>query len=328
MIERYSKKRDSEDNRHAPRDSRERQLAEAALVSVVIPCYNQAHFLGEAIESVLAQSYPSFEVVVVDDGSTDNTSEVASRYPGVRCVRQNNQGLAATRNAGLRESKGSYLVFLDADDRLLPDGLKVGVECLEAHPECAFASGHYREIDVDGFPIPTQEQPRIEKEHYREIIRCNYIITPAVVMYRRSVFDSVGGFSTSYDVRGSEDAELCLRVARNYPVRCHGEEVAEYRVHGSSMSHNYGRMLRASTTVRRLQWKHVKGNKRLEEAVKSGVRTSQDYFGVPLAYQVLSRVREREWKRAIRDVLVLLRYYPRVFVRAWQKLALLSRLRR
>src|SRR3712207_5573157 len=116
------------------------------LVSVVIPCYKQAHFLGEAIESVLAQSYPHFEVVVVDDGSTDNTSEVAARYPGVRCVRQDNQGLAAARNSGLAHSKGEYLLFLDADDRLLPHALEVGVERLEAHPECAFVSGRYRNI--------------------------------------------------------------------------------------------------------------------------------------------------------------------------------------
>src|ERR671912_965329 len=110
------------------------------LVSVVIPCYNQAHFLGEAIESVLSQTYPHFEIVVVDDGSTDNTQEVAARYPGVRYIRQENQGLAGARNAGIRRSNGSYLVFLDADDRLLPEALEVGLEHLNAHPECAFVS--------------------------------------------------------------------------------------------------------------------------------------------------------------------------------------------
>ena len=78
----------------------------ADLISVVIPCYNQAHYLGEAIESVLAQSYPYFEIVVIDDGSTDNTSEVAGRYHGVRCIRQDNQGLSAARNSGLRHSVG------------------------------------------------------------------------------------------------------------------------------------------------------------------------------------------------------------------------------
>src|ERR687890_1245755 len=114
------------------RDLQKEQEVVAGLVSVVIPCYNQAHFLGEAIESVLAQSYKDFEIIVVDDGSPDNTSEVAARYPGVRCVRQENQGLAGARNTGIRESKGEYLVFLDADDRLLAEALEVGVKNLEA----------------------------------------------------------------------------------------------------------------------------------------------------------------------------------------------------
>ena len=157
---------------------------DAELVSVVIPCYNQARFLSEAIESVLAQSYKDFEIVVIDDGSTDDTSKVAARYPAVRCIRQDNQGLAAARNTGLRRSRGSYLVFLDADDRLLPEALEVGLGCFDAHPECAFVSGHYREISVDGSPLRPGKQPRLERENYVEILRGNYIITPAVVMYR------------------------------------------------------------------------------------------------------------------------------------------------
>lgn len=94
--------------------------SQPSLISVIIPCHNQARFLSEAIGSVLSQRYSSFEIVVVDDGSTDDTFEVASRYRQVRCVRQINQSLSAARNAGLGASKGSYLVFLDADDRLLP----------------------------------------------------------------------------------------------------------------------------------------------------------------------------------------------------------------
>src|SRR5215210_7479587 len=120
------------------------------LVSVIIPCYNQAHFLGEAIESVLAQNHPRFEILVVDDGSTDDTSEVAARYPEVRCLRQENRGLAAARNAGLRSSEGEYVVFLDADDRLLPNALEAGLVCFEDHRECALVAGHYRLIAADG----------------------------------------------------------------------------------------------------------------------------------------------------------------------------------
>src|SRR5215218_6482487 len=115
---------------------------EGGLVSVVIPCYNQAHFLDEAIESVLSQSYTNFEVIVVDDGSEDETARVASGYaledPRVCLIRQQNRGLA--------EARGEYVVFLDSDDRLLGDALAVGVRELESHPRCAFVSGHYRPI--------------------------------------------------------------------------------------------------------------------------------------------------------------------------------------
>src|SRR5690348_130160 len=116
----------------------------ATLVSVVITTYNHARFLGEAIESVLAQTVPPFEVIVVDDGSTDDPAAVVRRYPQLRLIRQRNQGLAAARNTGWRASGGSYLVFLDADDRLLPNALAANLRRLAEWPECAFAYGAYR----------------------------------------------------------------------------------------------------------------------------------------------------------------------------------------
>src|SRR5207245_5342110 len=155
------------------------------LVSVIIPCYNQAHFLGEAIESVLAQSYPHFEIIVVDDGSTDNTEEVAGSYPEVRCLRQANQGQAAARNVGLGQSCGEYAVFLDADDRLMPEALAVGLAGFAAHPDCAFVAGHHRWISADGFPLQEIPPHSVEKEHYAELLRRNYIAMLATVMYRR-----------------------------------------------------------------------------------------------------------------------------------------------
>src|SRR5919107_4763688 len=176
------------------RDLQKEQEVVAGLVSVVIPCYNQAHFLGEAIESVLAQSHLRFEIVVVDDGSTDDTAEVAACYPGVRCVRQDNRGLSAARNSGLRHSEGEYVVFLDADDRLLPEALATGLECLKSYPECAFASGRYRFIASDGSFLKQPRERLVEKDSYVALLQRNYIGVPAVVIYRRAVFASIGGF--------------------------------------------------------------------------------------------------------------------------------------
>src|SRR5690242_20588408 len=94
------------------------------LVSVVIPCYKQAHFLPDALQSVLVQTHKEVEIIVVDDGSPDNVSEVLRHYPSVKCVHQQNQGLSGARNAGFRVSTGSHVVFLDADDRMTPNALE------------------------------------------------------------------------------------------------------------------------------------------------------------------------------------------------------------
>ena len=104
-------------------------------VSVVIPSYNSAQFLPEAIESVLEQSYPHFEVIVVDDGSTDDTKEVCDRYPKVKYFYQKNQGHATARNTGLRISTGEYIIFLDSDDCLLPEAIEIGVNHLNRSEE-------------------------------------------------------------------------------------------------------------------------------------------------------------------------------------------------
>lgn len=276
---------------------------------MVIPCYNQAHFLGEAIQSVLSQSYPRFEVVVVDDGSPDDTSEVAARYPGVRCVRQDNQGVSVARNSGLRRSEGEYVVFLDADDRLLPEALEAGLECLKAHPRCAFASGRYRFIAGDGSFLKQQRERIVDKDSYVALLRRNYVGPPAVVMYRRSVVTSVGGFDPPADM--SADTDIYLRIARRFPICSHEEVVAEYRWHGTNTSGDAARMLSTALYVLRKQRKHANGNEQYKEAYKAGVRIRQGAHGDRLVDEVRAYAREREWKRALRGIVVLLRHYPR-----------------
>src|SRR6266542_3911165 len=103
------------------------------LVSVVITCYNQAHFLSQAIESVLSQTYQIHEVIVIDDGSADHPEQIASKYSMVCFVGHQNRGVSAARNSGWRRSKGEFLVFLDADDRLLPNALQAGLTSLNNH---------------------------------------------------------------------------------------------------------------------------------------------------------------------------------------------------
>jgi glycosyltransferase involved in cell wall biosynthesis len=279
---------------------------------VVIPCYNQARFLGEAVESVLCQTHADFEVIVVDDGSTDDTAEVASSYAAedarVRLVRQENRGLAGARNRGLAESRGEYVVFLDSDDRLLGGALEVGVRELASHPQCAFVSGHYRPISADGDPYAVPRQAGVDGDHYLALLRDNYISMPASVMYRRWVFEEVGGFDGSVDA--AADWDLYLRVARRFPVHHHGQVVADYRWHGANMTADPALMLRSTVSVLRAQRQHVMGNKRYEKAYEEGLRLFREHNGVNLAKEVRSRVRRRYPRQALKGALVLARYYP------------------
>jgi len=279
---------------------------------VVIPCYNQAHFLSEAIESVLGQSYPHFEVIVVDDGSQDDTAQVASAYASedarVRLLRQENRGLAGARNRGLAESTGEYVVFLDSDDRLMGEALEVGVRELESHPECAFVSGHYRPIGADGDAYAVSRQDRVGGDHYLALLRDNYISMPACVMYRRWVFEEVGGFDGSVDA--AADWDLYLRVARRFPIYHHGRVVADYRWHGANMTADPALMLRSTVSVLHGQKQHIKGSKRHEEAYEQGIKLFREHNGMNLAKEVRSHVRRRDLGRALRGALVLARYYP------------------
>src|SRR5262249_54401346 len=218
--------------------------------------------------SALRQTYRHVEIIVVDDGSPDDTSIVAARYAGVRCVRQPNRGLSAARNAGLKASTGEYLIFLDADDRLTFDAVELGVREMALHPDCAFVAGEHDLIDENGTLLPSMPRPRITGDHYRELLKTNFIWCPANVIYRRSVFGVVGVFDRS--LTPAEDYDLYLRITRRLPVRTHHEVVAEYRVHRASMSRNFGRMLRATVKILGSQREYLNGDPILEAACESG----------------------------------------------------------
>ena len=284
------------------------------LVSVIIPCYNQAQFLGQAIESVLSQSYPHFEVIVVDDGSTDNTEDVAALYSEVRMIRQDHAGTSTARNRGLRESKGSCLVFLDSDDRLLPHALKVGMKHLLDHADCAFVFGHRREIATDGTALSTNSFVEIEKDPYRQLLVYCCVYPPSTAMFRRDLFETVAGFDPL--IVGAEDYDLYLRIARKFPIFGYDEIVAEYRRHDTSMTGNNAQMLKACLAVLRKQRPSVRGNKEWEEAYQTGMKNWRRYWGERLVSQIWSRSKDgREWKRSVRDMMVLMRYGPDVLPR-------------
>lgn len=215
-------------------------------VSVVITCYNQAEYLAESVRSVTIQTLPACETIVVDDGSTDATRDVASSHGGVQLISQVNQGLAAARNTGLQAARGTYIVFLDADDRLRSEALARGLEAMQVDQQLAFAYGHYRYIDQHG-ALLKQWAPAPVARSWQDFLRGNPIGMHATVIYERAKLLDAGGFRPS--LRECEDYDLYLRLARQHPWARHTHVVAEYRQHLQNMSHNAPRMLRTVLQV-------------------------------------------------------------------------------
>jgi glycosyltransferase involved in cell wall biosynthesis len=280
------------------------------LISVVIPCYDHAHFLAEAIESATATEFP-VEIVVVDDGSTDGSAEVAARYQ-VSLIRQENRGLAAARNRGLAECRGSFVVFLDADDRLLPGGLDTAARALCAHRSCAFAYGRCVMMGRDGIFWPTPEQAVVRAGHYAAFLRTNPIWMPAMAILRREALQSCGGFREGFDA--AADYDLYLRLAANNIVHDHGQRVAAYRRHDGSMSNSARRMLRETLTVMRLH-REMANDTGFLGMWRDGYGSWRDFYGTQLVEEIRTDVRCRRMSDALAKSLDLARLAPNVFAR-------------
>jgi glycosyltransferase involved in cell wall biosynthesis len=285
-----------------------RRVERADLVTIVIPCFNQAHFLPEAIESAVRQTHPYCEVIVVDDGSTDRTATVAAGYDGVICIRQQNAGLPAARNRGLEAARGGFVIFLDADDRLLPEAAEVGLAHLAGRPDCAFVSGEHRYIDSAGAVVQEWTRPPVSRDHYASLLKSNYIGMIATVVFRVDVVRSVSGFERRFGA--CEDYDLYLRIAREHHVCAHARHVAEYRRHADAMSVDPGRMLAAALAVLDRQRPSVRGDRTLEEAFEEGHGYWRRYYGPALARCTRDHWHGGKRLNAAVDLIRLARYAP------------------
>jgi glycosyltransferase involved in cell wall biosynthesis len=277
------------------------------LVSVIVPCYNGADFLEGALRSALAQSYPEVEVVVVDDGSTDSSPEIARRFP-VRYIRQENRGLCEARNAGIRESKGSYLVFLDADDRLKPQAIVNGLGALELRPDCAMAVGDHVFIAANGSHLADSAKEDPLGSYYEALLKSNFIEMISSVLFRRSIFDEVGGFDPT--LRVAEDYELYLRVARARPICCHAAVVAEYRMHGANISRDSELMLTTTLQVLKSQERYLDSDSGRLIAFQEGIRSWRKQYGRQLAAELARSSSTLGMQHLLRKLLRLCSYYP------------------
>ena len=209
-------------------------------VSIIIPAFNQARFLAVAIDSALQQTYRDVEVIVVDDGSTDETRDIAARFGDrITYVHQENTGLPGARNRGWRESGGEYLCFLDSDDFYHPEKVQRQVELLDADPQLGFVYCDIVTTDEAGQPVP--EQPSVNSPArqmsgniFQTLMMAGYF-PPHTVMIRRSVLEAVGEFDPS--LGGNADYELWLRASAAGHKACFiDERLAYYRTYPTSMS--------------------------------------------------------------------------------------------
>jgi len=218
-------------------------------VSVIIPTYNAEKYLLETIESVIAQTYSDWEIIAVDDGSTDKTPEILQDYKKklskkLRVITQKNSGVSIARNKAIAAAKGEYIAFLDHDDLWLPEKLKKQVKLLDSNKKLGLVYSDSYAIDSRGsLKKGTLLSSRLFRLHARmqrgnvfdELFYVDFIpLLTAIV--RKEVFDKVGLFNPKYKI--AEEYDLFLKIAEQYPIDFIEKPLAKYRIHGGNVSKN------------------------------------------------------------------------------------------
>jgi glycosyltransferase involved in cell wall biosynthesis len=209
-------------------------------VSVIIPAYNSERFIGDTISSILNQTFQDFEIIVVDDGSTDGTPQVIQSFgERVRLISQKNKGGTAARNTGVEEAVGEYISFLDHDDLFLPEKLQLQVDFLDGHREFAGVFGWAKIFDETGKTVLKNNQPVESELNLDSMLVYNRIMSFSQVMLRREVFDKVGKLDPRFHI--ASDYEFWLRMlAAGLTLTSLETFLVSYRVHGQNVSSRSG----------------------------------------------------------------------------------------
>lgn len=205
-------------------------------ISVIIPAYNSGKYIKTALESVLIQNHQPLEIIVIDDGSTDDTEAVVSSFGDKVVYRyQENSGSGKARNIGIKLAKGQWIAFLDSDDIWYENHLKNLMAHLAANTKADMVYGAQRFVDENGEPTALMHQQDYYPEGwiFADMFEANYVSTPAVIV-RRSLLLELGGFSESPTFRNGQDNDLWLRISANSMVLSAPEVVFDYRRHSSN----------------------------------------------------------------------------------------------
>lgn len=201
---------------------------EHPLVSVIIPVYNGAQYLRAALESVFAQTYRPFEVIVVDDGSVDDSGMIAQSFADVRYINQVNQGVAAARNHGIENARGEFFAFIDQDDLWTPEKLKLQISYLLVHPEIGYTLTHQKFFVDPGATLPSW----FRKELFSSA-HTGWVLGTLVV--GRTAFEKVGSFATCYSAANDSDWFFRAKAA-GIPMEVIPELLLMKRIHGANES--------------------------------------------------------------------------------------------
>ncbi len=219
-------------------------------VDIIVPAYNAAAFLPAALDSVIAQTFPDWRIILVDDGSQDNTPEIAGAYSSrlgekLLYIRQSNAGLPAARNTAIRSASAELMALLDADDVWLPRRLELSVAAFSGRPQVGLSYGFNARIDPDGQVIDTFTRPNAHAEGSvaRYIYMRELDLPCPTVTFRRKAALEVGLFDET--LRASEDRDMWVRIAQRYQAALIPEVIAHYRVSPQAMTTDPERMFRA-----------------------------------------------------------------------------------
>lgn len=209
-------------------------------VSVIIPTYNRSQYIIETLESVFEQSYSDYEIVVINDGSTDDTEQILTTHissGSIRYFYQDNQGESAARNHGIRVAQGKYIAFLDSDDLILPTKLEKQVDFLENHPEIGFVHSNFVRFNDRGDELGLRETSHLTGWVYPEyLLNWSVLLPPSTVMVRADVLSEVGGFLVG--MRWGPDLDMWRRITKNYPIGAIPEALTKMRAHSGNVSAN------------------------------------------------------------------------------------------
>jgi glycosyltransferase involved in cell wall biosynthesis len=283
-------------------------------VSVIIAAYKHASFIGEAIDSVLASSYRDFEIIVVNDGSPDETEEVLRPYiesDRIRYIWQDNQGVAAARNHGAAEARGEYLAFLDDDDCWPPDKLEWQVAAMDTCDSVMVAGINDSERLPLSVDVPSKAPPFVPSTY--DFFKRNMIGSPGQTLIRRTAFEAVGGFDP--EIWGTDDYDLWLRLSQQGQIQKHWKLALHYRYHDSNASLDGVRM---ASSLKKVILKNsgIAGMSQKSKLERLGYRYHFNYFGkkmiwkagaqlfsgeIPNALDCFIKGMESYWGRMLKD---------------------------